>query len=285
MKRLQVVALAFCLVTLAACTGNTTDAETEVTAILGAFDIEIELLKMEVEAIRDTTLLGISFVQGLLGGRDVVIAEVGIGKTNAAMTTTLLIDHFGPSEVIFTGIAGGLSAELLPGDIVIGSRIAHHDAAYITADSTITMASWNPISGGRNPVLLPADEQLLALAGQAAEVAELKTITSGEEERTPKIVEGVIVTGDAFIASELKKDELRQRLQPAAVEMEGAAVAQVCHQMNVPWIVVRSISDMADSRSQEDMEKFARIAANNSATFVREMVELLSLEKSPPAHR
>ena len=98
-------------------------------------------------------------------------------------------------------------------------------------------------------------------------------MTDGE--RTPKIIEGVIATGDSFIASERKKEELRQRLEADAVEMEGAAVAQVCHQMDVPCIVIRSISDMADSRSQEDMERFSRIAANNSASLVQAMTALL----------
>ena len=276
MKRLWIVACVFCLVAIITTPGNAADTAPPVTAVLGAFDIEIELLKTEMTAAHDTTFMGVSFTRGILEGRDVVLAEVGIGKTNAAMTTTLLIDHFNPGEVLFTGIAGGLSPALLPGDIVIGAMTAHHDATYMTTDSLVTMASWNPISGERNPVLIPADERLLDLANRAGAQAELEKIAVSDGERTVQIIEGVIATGDSFIASESKKEDLRRRLHADAVEMEGAAVAQVCHQMSTPCIVIRSISDMADSRSAEDMERFSRIAANNSASIVRAMVALLA---------
>ncbi|UCG51821.1 MAG: 5'-methylthioadenosine/adenosylhomocysteine nucleosidase [Candidatus Latescibacterota bacterium] len=250
-----------------------------VTAILGAFDVEVELIKTAMTEKRDTTFMGITYTVGKLKGRRVALAEAGIGKVNAAVTTTLLIEHFRPGEIIFTGIAGGLNPVLQPGDIVIGARTAQHDYSLLTADGPHNVGTKNPISGDRNPVFFAADARLLRLAKEASTHAKLKRIPAVGGERTPRIVEGVIATGDAFIASDPKKKELRDRLGADAVEMEGAAVAQVCFQFGVPCLVVRSISDLADASAVNDVERFYRIAADNSASFVLVVVGLIAREE------
>jgi adenosylhomocysteine nucleosidase len=246
------------------------------TAILGAFDIEVEILESALEAREQITILGIQFAVGTLRGRRVVVARTGIGKVNAAMTTALLLDHFHPSEVIFTGIAGGINPDLLPGDIVIGATTLQHDFVAVTADSVTRMAPRNPVSGERNPVYIPGDEKLRDLAGIAGRHAALDSMVTSQGKRLPRVMEGVIATGDCFVASTAKKQELRDELRADAVEMEGAAVAQVCYQLGTPCIVIRSLSDNADESAAEDLERFYKVAAQNSARMVMTMVRLLA---------
>jgi len=118
------------------------------------------------------------------------------------------------------------------------------------------------------------------LAVQAAEQVELETIKTSIGERTPRIVKGVVVTGDVFVASPEKCIELRNELGADAVEMEGAAVAQICYQQRIPCLVIRSISDKADEKAREDLGMFHTMAAKNSARLVARIVELLASELS-----
>ncbi len=249
-----------------------------ITAILGAFEREITLLEDELTDTQEQRIEGIKFVSGKLSGKRVVIAFTGIGKVNAAMTTTLLIEHFKPNKVIFTGIAGAVNQQLQPGDIVIAEKIAHHDMGTIWPEGLFHKGVKNRLSGWENPVFFPADEQLLKLAELAAEQVELGTIQMSTTERAPKVVKGVVVTGDAFIASADKCAELRKKLNADAVEMEGAAVAQICYQRQIGCLVIRSISDKADEGAVLDKQTFYLLAAKNSSGLVSELVGLLGAE-------
>lgn len=267
------------LVLTAASAGAAGERAEPVTAVLGAFDAEVELIRSTMTASRDTAVMGMKFTVGRLGDRRVVLARVGYGKVNAAVTTTLLIEHFRPAEVIFTGIAGAVNPDLNPGDIVIGERTAQHDYCTLTDEGPEDKGTVNPVTGERNPLFFGADERLLALAVEAGTRVKMEEIPSAGGRRKPAVTNGTIVTGDAFIASDAKKLELRERFSADAVEMEGAAVAQVCRIMNVPCLVVRSISDRADAAATVDVELFYRIAADNSASFVIELIGLLSGDK------
>ena len=247
-----------------------------ITAILGAFNKEVMMLEEQLTDKQQQTIEGMRFVTGRLHGKSVVVAWTGIGKVNAAMTTTLLIEHFRPGEVIFSGIAGSVNPQLSPGDIVIAAETAHHDMGILRADGFYNRGVINPLDGWRNPVYLPADKRLLKLAEQAADQVVLETIKTTVGERTPKIIKGVVVTGDVFVASPAKCAELRERLNADAVEMEGAAVAQICYQRRIPHLVVRSISDKADETAREDSMMFQEMAAKNSATLIAKIAELLS---------
>lgn len=260
--------------------GRAEERTPPVTALLGAFDIEVAILHEAVTGKQYHKHLGVTFTVGRLKGRRVVLAETGVGKVNAAMTTALLLDHFQPSEVIFTGIAGGIDPDLHPGDLVIGERTAQHDLMYLGDDDYHNFAVRNPVNGIRNPIMIPADKRLLHLAHQASKQIRLQQIVLGSVKRRPKIRSGVIVSGDAFVASSKKKLELRRRLNADAVEMEGAAVAQVCHQQEVPCLIVRSLSDRADQRARQEAQRFKRVAARNSAMFVMKTVELLARAKN-----
>ena len=260
-----------------------------ITAILGAFEREITLLEDKLIDTQEQRIEGIKFVSGKLSGKRVVIAFTGIGKVNAAMTTTLLIEHFKPDNVIFTGIAGAVNQQLQPGDIVIAEKTAHHDMGTIWPEGLFHKGMKNRLDGWENPVFFDADERLLRLAERAAEQVELSSIQIISGQRTPKVVKGIVVTGDAFIASTDKCIELRKKLGADAVEMEGAAVAQLCYQRGIGYLVIRSISDNADEGAVLDKQTFYIMAAKNSSSLVIELVGLLATElparKSSPSKK
>lgn len=243
----------------------------EVTGLLGAFSDEVKLLEEAVTNKKVQIVHGIKFTTGKLNGRKVVIALTGVGKANAAMTTTLMLQKFRPSEVLFTGIAGGINPELSPGDIVIGRETTYHDFGYITFEKQATRQTRNPITGDYNPAYFPADSFLLAKTIAASKRVEFLA-TSGSS-RAPRVHLGRIVTGDVFVSSEEKVAQLLKEFQADATEMEGATVAQICYQQEVPCIVIRSLSDKANGNAREDMLNFLSVAAKNSAALVEETLK------------
>ena len=251
-----------------------------VTAILGAFEREVTLLEDRLNEQREHQIEEIRFVTGKLHGSNVVVAWTGVGKVNAAMTTTLLIEHFKPEQIIFTGIAGAVNPELRPGDIVIAERTAHHDMGTVWPEGLFVKGVRNRLDGIENPIFFPADERLVKFAQKAAERINMRGVELAAGRRIPKIITGVIVTGDSFIASTEKCAELRKKLEADAVEMEGAAVAQICYQRQIDHLVIRSISDSADEGAVTDKQMFYILAAKNSSDLVTEMISLLGSELS-----
>jgi adenosylhomocysteine nucleosidase len=208
-----------------------------------------------------------------------------MGKVNAAMTTALLIHHFNPKEVIFTGISGGLNPVLLPGDVVIGAKTAQHDLIYLKPDSFEQFVVRNPANKENNPKFFAADGRLLALAEKVKSTIKLKKIATNKSQRTPQIITGVIVTGDTFCGSPAKNAELHNYFKADAVEMEGAAVAQVCYQQNVPCMVIRSLSDSANEKIEHDIVKYLKIAANNAARFTIDVIKLMPKSNISEVHK
>jgi len=250
--------------------------EAPVTAILGAMNSEVHILVNQLEDAKDREIEGFTFWTGRLRGRRVVITRSGIGKVNAAIATTLLYEHFRPAEVLFSGIAGGLNPKLLPGDIVIAAKTVQHDFGTLTDEGLHRRGTRNPVAPERNPVFYPADERLLKIALECAKTVSLAPIKMKKGTRKPQAIQGIVATGDVFVASATKSAELRKELGADAVEMEGAAVAQVCWQWRVPCLVIRSVSDMADEKALADAETFLRIAVANSAALVTEIAAALA---------
>lgn len=244
-------------------------------AILVAVDEEMLLLEGKIVDKKEEKVEGISFITGKLKGKEVVLARSGIDKVNAAIVTTLIIEHFNPSALIFTGIAGGISPDLYLGDIIVATKTAQHDFGAVTPDGIQNWGTRNAITGGENPIYFPADDTLLSLADISARRVKFENIKIGRIDRTPKAVRGIVVTGDVFVASTPKRLELHNNLQADAVEMEGAAVAQVCWQQNIPCIIIRSLSDTADGRAEKDYDELIEIAARNSAKFVIDIISQL----------
>ena len=251
-----------------------------VTAILGAFEKEITLLEDRLTEQQEHQIESIRFVTGRLHGRNVVVVWTGVGKVNAAMTTTLLIEHFKPEHIIFTGIAGAVNPELRPGDIVIAEKTAHHDMGTVWPEGLFVKGVKNRLDGMENPVFFSASEKLVTCAQRAAERIDMQRVETVTGRRNPKIIKGVIVTGDSFIASAEKCAELRKKLNADAVEMEGAAVAQICYQRQIDHLVIRSISDSADEGAVTDKQMFYILAAKNSSDLVAEIIGLLGSELS-----
>lgn len=242
-----------------------------ITAIMGAFELEVELLKNRMEDRKELKIEGIPFYTGTLNGQPVVLTRSGIGKVNAALTTTLLLEHFKPKQVLFTGIAGAMNPSLHPGDIVIGKQLAHHDYGRQTPEGLLKRGTRNPYHFAENPVYFPTDSILLVTVETAGKKINLQSIGVYK----PKIITGTIITGDVFMADTKVNAQLRKDFSADAVEMEGAAVAQVCYQQKVPFVVIRSLSDSANDSAALDFQKYGKIAAENSAMLVVEVMKLL----------
>ena len=241
--------------------------------ILGAFEDEISLLEDKLADREVVDLGGIRILKGTLSGKEVVIAFTGIGKVNAAMTTTLMLEHYEPYAVIFSGIAGAINPELSPADLVISERCVYHDLNYVYDDTLISYQVRNPINRKMNPVFFDADSSLLAICRKISKEIRFNPVILPSDTLYPKIVFGTIATGDSFIASGKKNSELIKRFGADAVEMEGAAVAQICHQRGIPFVVIRSISDSADENAGIDIETFYQTSARNANLMVLDLVE------------
>ena len=245
----------------------------QLTAILGAFPPELFLLQTQIQQKKDTVIQHIHFTEGILNGRQVVLAQTGIGKVNAAIVTTLLLEHFQPRELVFTGIAGGVNPELSPGDLVVGTQVSYHDYGTLTPDSMKRRATRNPFTMQENPEFFRCDSGLVQKALLAGKKSLLEKINSRKGNHTPLIIAGIIVTGDVFVSSLAATQNLRSRLNADATEMEGAAVAQVCWQQKTPFIIIRSLSDDAGNNAAMDVRSFYEIAARNSANLVMTLMK------------
>ena len=250
---------------------------TTITALLGAFGEEVKLLEDALQEPNVVELHGHRFVTGTLGQQRVVVTLTGIGKTNAAMATALVMAHFRPDRVIFTGIAGGVNPALQPGDLVIGGEVGYHDVRSVTLTMEPTRQTMHPVTYALNPLYFPADPTLLARAQDVAQTLDFEHIPGNS--RLPKVQLGRILTGDEFIHSATRAAALHDEYGADAIEMEGAAVAQVCHQMGIPCLVIRSLSDNADSHAVIDLLAFLSTAARNSARLVKALMSELVNER------
>jgi adenosylhomocysteine nucleosidase len=233
---------------------------------------EIAPVEARLKPSSVTEIQGVVFTSGAIDGVPVVTARSGAGKVNAAFAATLLVDHFSPSALIFTGTAGAVDSELNPADVLIGAGAGYHDFGDITADGFVRSQTRNAASGKLDPSFFPADPGLLAAARRAA--ATVKP-SAGPATATPRIKEGLIVTGDAFLANPSRRQDIRRELNASAVEMEGAAVAQVGARFGIPTIIIRSITDHADGGASDSYTRFVDVAARNAAelsiAIVREL--------------
>lgn len=244
-----------------------------ITGILGAFPPELVLLETEMSNKKDTVISNIRFSLGTLRGRPVVLAQTGIGKVNAAITTVLMIEHFKPREIVFSGIAGGIDPALSPGDLVIATQITYHDFGQIDDAGMHYWATKNPFTQKDNPLKFHCDSALVAKAFSVSKTLSLAKVKRDNGSVVPSVKKGIVVTGDVFVASEKTTRRLLKDLNAAATEMEGAAIAQTCFQHNVPFLIIRSLSDRANGKAKSDMDQFYNVAAHNAATLVMAVVE------------
>lgn len=232
-------------------------------AILGAMDEEIALLKDQLTQLQEQQLHHLHCYLGELSGHQVIVLKCGIGKVASAVATTLVIEKFAPDAVINTGSAGGFDARLEVGDLVIGDSLLHHDA-------DLTHFDYQPGQCAGMPARYHSDHRLLNAAERAA--AEIEQI---------RCIRGLICSGDAFIGSDAAAERIKQQFSDAAAtEMEGAAIAQACHLLNTPFLVIRSLSDIAGKTSSVSFKSYLQQAAKHSAQLV--MAMLVELNKPAP---
>lgn len=226
--------------------------------IIGAMEPEVSVLRDQISNLTTEQYAGIEFYSGQINGNDVVVSLSGIGKVAAAVSTTLLIEKYAPDCIINTGSAGGFDPQLNVGDIVIGSEVRHHDADLTVFGYEIGQLPKMPAA------FLPHPE--LARVAKAA-MANLTT--------DAKITEGLITTGDTFMADPEHVAKARANFPTMkAVEMEAAAIAQTCHLFDVPFVVIRSLSDIAGKESELSFDEYLVTAAKNSAAMVVAMLPL-----------
>ena len=248
-----------------------TAAAQSVVGILGIAS-EVRPFEQQMQNGRDVAVNGYVFRAGVLNGRDVVIGRSGAGKVNAAIVATLMLSRFKPAAVFFSGTAGALDPALRQGDVVVGATVAQHDAGALTAAGMRRSGLRNVVTGELEPVLVPAPLALLATARGAIQALTLPSMKTPDGERVPRVLEGVIVTGDVFLTDPVRRDELRSVLGATAVEMEGAAVVQTCRQFAVPCLVVRGITDRADTDAGSDYRQYVGVASENAAAVVAAVI-------------
>ena len=245
-----------------------------IVGVLG-IDREVGPIEARLQDSREVALRGYVFRVGTLNGRQVVVGRSAPGKVNAAIAATLLIGHFNPAALIFSGTAGAIDQALYPGDVVIGTGVVQHDVGVLIGGGIQRRGIRNIVTGEIDPLIVPAPEALLAAARRAVEGLTLKRIESPEGTRVPRIIEGVIVTGDAFLSDPAKRDEMRSSLSASAVEMEGGAMVQACRQFSIPCLVVRSITDRADGEATANYKQFIASASENAAALVAAIIAKL----------
>ena len=226
--------------------------------IIGAMEPEVAILKAKLENCETSTHAGYVFHQGQLNNTDVVIVQSGIGKVAAALATAILIDKFQPDYVVNTGSAGGFNATLNVGDVVVSSEVRYHDVDVTAFGYEIGQLPANP------PAYIP-HETLVSAAKEGIE--QLDNIQA---------MVGLITTGDTFMTKEDDIAKARANFPTmAAVEMEGAAIAHTCNQFNVPFVVIRSLSDIAGVESPTSFDEYLETASVNSSQLVINMLNAL----------
>jgi adenosylhomocysteine nucleosidase len=222
-------------------------------AIVSAMAEELAALLVHAREVTVQTHAGRRFHVGTLHGVPVVLVLCGIGKVAAAMTTTLLAERFTPRMLVFTGVAGGLGDGVRVGDVVVAEALLQHDM-----DASPLFPRFEVPLTGRSR--FGADPDLTAALVAAAQALG---------DAAPVLHHGLVISGDRFVSAAAACAALRQALPDAlAVEMEGAALAQVCHDLGLPFAVLRSISDRADDSAHVDFTQFIQGAAQASAAIV-----------------
>lgn len=240
--------------------------------VLSAIPPELRALRESLESAEEVSLAG---ARGVLDGREVVLAEAGIGKVSAAVAVSLLVERWGCNPVVFTGVAGSLDPDLRIGDVVVAERTVHHDSGVIGPEGLQRyQAGHVPFFNPTDAVGYPTSPEILDRVRRRLEGLVLAPLTMGDGS-APQILEGVILTGDQFVNSETFRDRLRRELGASAVEMEGAAAAQAASILGVDHLVIRSLSDLAGADSHLDFGRFLNEVAANSAAVLRHLLPIL----------
>jgi adenosylhomocysteine nucleosidase len=224
--------------------------------IIGAMDEEVISLKRKMNITHTTVIASMEFCQGTMNDKELVVVRCGIGKVNAAVCTQVLIDRFDADCIINTGVAGGLHPDINIGDIVISSDTVEHDM-----DAS---AVGNPRGEipRMNKTYFEADEKLVTVSKAAAQNLE----------GSHKVVIGRVASGDQFISSIKVKEDIYSTFTAYCAEMEGAAIAHTCYLNQIPFVIIRAISDKADHSADVNFEEFVYVAARNASKMIESIL-------------
>ncbi|SFL79706.1 adenosylhomocysteine nucleosidase [Gracilibacillus orientalis] len=223
--------------------------------IIGAMDEEVELLKEKMDITETERIANSDLFVGKLEGKEVVLLKSGIGKVNAAIATTILLERYQPGFVINTGSAGGFHNDLEVGDIVISTEVVHNDVDVTAFDYDYGQVPGLPPTFQADPILI---EKAMLAAKQLDGIEAMK---------------GLISTGDSFMQEEAKVQFIREKFpEMIAAEMEAAAIAQVCYQYSRPFVIIRALSDIAGKDSSVSFDAFLQKAAANAANLIMDVV-------------
>ena len=223
---------------------------------MGAMPEEIAPILEKIGTYKTTEYAGNKYYEATYNGVDLVIAYSKIGKVFSTLTAATMIEHFGAQKLLFSGVAGAISDELKVGDLIVATKLSQHDL-----DITAFGHPFGYVPEGA--VFVESDRTLIELSKNVAAEMGLH------------VKEGIIATGDQFVANEERKNWIGSTFNADALEMEGASVAVVCDALHVPFFILRAISDAADMDASFSFDAFLESSAKTSAEFVMKMVEKL----------
>ena len=223
-------------------------------AIMGAMPEEVAPILKKLGSYKTTKYADNEYYEASYNGVDVVVAYSKIGKVFSTLTASTMIQKFGCDKLLFSGVAGGINTSLKIGDLIVASKLSQHDL-----DITAFGHPMGFVPGGS--VFVEADKNLIAISKDVA------------SELGKTVIEGVIATGDQFVHDEKVKENILKHFSADALEMEGASVAVVCNSLNVPFFILRAISDTADTDASFSFDEFMESSAIISAEFIMNMVD------------
>ncbi len=226
-------------------------------AIMGAMPEEIEPLLKRMDSYEKVDYAKNSYYLASYKGLELVIAYSKIGKVFASLTAATMIEKFGATKLLFSGVAGAIDESLKIGDLIVATKLCQHDL-----DITAFGHPYGYVPEG--DVYVQADKKLIYIAKKVA------------LEKDISLKDGIIATGDQFVADEERKNWIGKTFGAIALEMEGASVAVVCDSLEVPFFVLRSISDSADMDAGFNFEEFLDSSAKISADFVVGMLDIIA---------
>ena len=227
--------------------------------IIGAMDKEVDDLKEMMSSETEKVYAGMTFVSGVLSGKEITLVRSGIGKVNAAVAAEVLAAVYNVEAIINTGVAGGLDADIDIGDIVLSTDALEHDM------DVRGLGYEKGVIPEQEASIYEADAELRKVAKEACEAVNPDI----------KVFEGRVVSGDLFISEKKVKDKLVERFDGKCTEMEGAAIAHVAWLNKIPFLIIRSISDKADDSAEMDYPTFVKKAVEHSVRLVVEMMNRL----------
>ena len=231
------------------------------TLILSAMPSEIRLIQAHIKKPKTGKLACFPYVAGIIGGRSVITAVTGVGVTNGAMVCALFIQQFSPSEVIVSGTGSRFNPRIDTGDTVISLKTIHHAAGSLTNGGMVYRKVRGPLPVQMTHWAYPPDSHLLKLAKAAIKGYTAEPVTANGKTYVPRVLPGVVTASDMFGVSDAKIADMRKKLNPDIMEMESAAIAQVCTQLRVPHIVFRAGSNRTQSNPGSDYRLLGQKAA------------------------